>query len=73
MPMDAYAVVGALVRAEITRTHTQPTRPPTPEAAAPDEIITPKPTAAAASPTPARGYLRTRVTLVLRRLTAVGG
>ncbi|WP_405613422.1 hypothetical protein [Streptomyces sp. NBC_00076] len=27
MPMDVYAVVGALVRAEITRTHIAPTKP----------------------------------------------
>ncbi|MEU0720523.1 hypothetical protein ABZ498_25490 [Streptomyces lavendulocolor] len=32
MPMDVYAVVGALVRAEITRTHTAPTQPAPPEA-----------------------------------------
>ncbi|WP_330324570.1 hypothetical protein [Streptomyces pseudovenezuelae] len=32
MPMDVYAVVGALVRAEITRTHIAPTQPAPPEA-----------------------------------------
>ncbi|WP_329245435.1 hypothetical protein OIE43_21180 [Streptomyces pseudovenezuelae] len=32
MPMDVYAVVGALVRAEITRTHIAPAQPVPPEA-----------------------------------------
>ncbi|MFF5757468.1 hypothetical protein [Streptomyces longwoodensis] len=32
MPMDVYAVIGALVRAEIARTHIAPTKPAPPEA-----------------------------------------
>ncbi|WP_329295819.1 hypothetical protein [Streptomyces pseudovenezuelae] len=32
MPMDVYAVVGALVRAEITRTHIAATKPAPPKA-----------------------------------------
>ncbi|WP_031106817.1 hypothetical protein [Streptomyces sp. NRRL S-146] len=41
MPMDIYAAVGALVRAEITRTHIAPTKPAPPEAdPAPPALLT---------------------------------
>ncbi|ALV33231.1 hypothetical protein [Streptomyces sp. CdTB01] len=73
MPIDVYAAVGALVRAEITRKHTQPVHPPTQQAAARTEDVAPKPTIAAVSQAPARRRLRTRATAVLRRLDAVSG
>ena len=73
MPMDVYAAVGALVRAEIAYTHTQPPHPPADDAAVREEIVAAKPPAAAASPEPVRRRLRTRATAGLRRLAAVSG
>ena len=73
MPMDVYAVIGALVRTEITRTHQQPPHPPRNSAAVRDEIAAPEPPAASASPAPVRRRLRTRATAVLRRLAAIPG
>ncbi|KUO16237.1 hypothetical protein [Streptomyces dysideae] len=73
MPMDVYAAVGALVRAEIARTHTPTICPPAQKASAPDEPVAPKPTTVAASPVPTRRRLRARAAAVLRRRTAICG
>ncbi|WP_328690023.1 hypothetical protein OHA74_12875 [Streptomyces phaeochromogenes] len=74
MPKDVYAVIGALVRTEITRTHNQPPHPSAEEAAVREEIAAPKPPAlVAASPAPVRRRLHTRATAILRRLAAIPG
>ncbi|MCZ4513841.1 hypothetical protein O3Q52_38045 [Streptomyces sp. ActVer] len=68
MPKDVYAAIGALVRTEVARTHTQPPHPSTEDAAAREEIVAPK-----SPPEPVRRRLRSRATAALRRLAAVSG
>ncbi|KFF98269.1 hypothetical protein IQ62_25910 [Streptomyces scabiei] len=76
MPMDVYAAVGALVRAEIARTQIPPTATPGPgivESA--DRAAPPSspPSPAANRPAPLRRRARTPLALALRRLAAILG
>ncbi|MFF1291688.1 MULTISPECIES: hypothetical protein [unclassified Streptomyces] len=73
MPKDVYAVIGALVRTEITRTPNQPPRPSAEEAVAREEVVAPKRAAAATSPESVRRRLSARATAVVRRLAAICG
>lgn len=54
MPMDVYAALGALVRAEIARVHAQPTESSVPKATAHTDQATPHPDRTA-TPAPAPG------------------
>ncbi|MEU0164142.1 hypothetical protein ABZ214_01475 [Streptomyces iakyrus] len=76
MPMDVYAAVGALVRAEIARTHIPPTASPGPRITENADQAAPP----SSAPSPAvnrtarlRRRARTPLTLALRRLAAIFG
>ncbi|WP_331753259.1 hypothetical protein OG440_39740 (plasmid) [Streptomyces sp. NBC_00637] len=77
MPIDVHAAVGALVRAELARTHTPCTQPTTPERTHPPvaaQVLPATPSAwATTAPTTARPNSRRRFTLALRRLVTIFG
>ncbi|MFF0131748.1 hypothetical protein ACFYTG_39575 [Streptomyces mirabilis] len=71
MPMDVYAAVGALVRAEITRAHASSTDTPAIKAATHTNQVAPS--ASAPSPTKAARRSRKLLVLALRRLATLFG
>lgn len=76
MPMDVYAAVGALVRAEIAHTQTPPTTSPDRRTAEHTDRATPPlstPSPAVNRPVPLQRRARTPLAFALRRLAAIFG